>query len=311
MKRFIFLILLSSTTSGFAQETILVTKNRDKDYEEYSVLKSDKKIRQGDYIKLRKPLYGGFVLSESGRFDHGEKNGFWETYYKDNNNIKSRGYYKNNLKDSLWIFYFPEGIKRNLQEIQSGQGVRLEVLNAHPVISMTGNYLNGKLKGLWMYFDTGGNIVQKYDFDNDSLIFLGNGNIRNRASGFIGGDLLMNLYLNDTFDFEGLMKSIDSKINLHKGTIAFTFTIDENGRMIDIRETKNDLKNKKFYDRALLTVNSLSGMWYPKMMNGSKMKENKSISFNLDESIENQSRADDKWVYYKEVLGFNFRIIVN
>ena len=90
----IFLLLISLDKTTYGQETILVTKDKDDSYEEYHVLKSDKKIKHGSSLRLSKFMLHGYALESVGYYSHGMRNGYWESYYKNLNNVRDKGYYK-------------------------------------------------------------------------------------------------------------------------------------------------------------------------------------------------------------------------
>ena len=79
----IFAVLFCEFIEANSQELKkIVVKNKDPfSIEEYHVLKSDKSIKHGEYIRKR-----------------------------EKNKISEKGYYKNNLMDSTWIYYFGNGI---------------------------------------------------------------------------------------------------------------------------------------------------------------------------------------------------------
>jgi len=304
------LVLLAFCKTGYGQQTVLVTKNKENYYEEYSVLQSDKKIKHGRYLKLGKPLFGGYSFESVGSYTHGLKTGFWETYYENNNNIKEQGFYKNDQRDSVWVSFYPEGIQRKIAEVQSEEGTSLQVVDANPITSKMGNYRDGEISGIWEYFDQRGVIIQKYNHDHDSLVFSNNADTKNIDAGYIGGEFQLYQHLYDIFDFDGLMTTINTKISLQSSKIVFKFTVDETGKLRDITELENTVSNKKIYDRAFESTQSLNAKWYPTMQNGIPQTITKTITFKLDVSSSGESFDTGKWFFAKTTKGFNLGIKV-
>jgi len=279
----LFLIMLYHLT--FSQLTNLVTKDKDDYYEEYSVLETDKKVKHGSYIKLKKGFFGGYALMTIGNYANGQKDGYWENYYAKSNNIKEKGYYKNDLRDSIWVLYYPERDSKDLIEVKSNKGISIQVVDANPVVCKSGKYKNDTITGVWQYYDETGQHTHSYDHDSGAVTFMRNQNNQNSENynaGFIEGEYLFRQYLSEVFDFEGLMNSINTKIHLEPGKLTFKFTINENGLVDDLHCTEQTISNKKMYARATETIQSLNGHLYPKKLNGTYQSEVKTITFALD-----------------------------
>jgi len=91
MKHLSFFLAVYFVGGGvYAQQTVVVTKDKETYYEEYSVLESDKKIEHGSYSRLNKPIIGEYSLHSFGSYVNGQKDGYWEIYYEDNNNIREK-----------------------------------------------------------------------------------------------------------------------------------------------------------------------------------------------------------------------------
>ena len=301
----IFFVVLNQT--GYSQETKLVTKDRPEFYEQYYVLQSDKKIKHGNYVKLDR-IIGGYAFHSTGAYVNDQKNGYWELYYPKNNNIRETGFYSNDLRDSVWTRYYLEGKARQLVEVQNEEGSFLTVVDANPVICSKGNYRNDKPAGTWEYYDRYGKLFLKYDYDNARVSFLRDETPENREAGFIGSDVLLDTYLNEVFDFTGLMKTIVSKLDLESGRVEFKFTVDENGGVKDIVAIENTIKNKKVYARALETVQSLNGKYYPKKVNNIAQSSEKTITFELNADYWSKHSHDSKYVFVKSSMNIDVEI---
>ncbi len=186
----IFFSIAFLTCKG--QETKKITKDiKGTQYKEvYSVLKSDKITRHGTYNKI------GF-----------------------NNTIIESGYYKLGLKDSTWISYNWNGIKK-LSE---------------------GIYLNNEKTGIWEYYDFKGEIEVRYNYSTNELLF-------NKKNEFLDTDKEYKVFINnDTLRtildrepvfigsmFNELFKNIKypalARENGKSGKVIVSFVIDKNGK---------------------------------------------------------------------------------
>ncbi len=119
MKYLTTLLLITAVTSAFSQKTKRITTDHGWYNEEFTVLKADKNIKHGPYSSH----------SRSGR-------------------LITKGFYKNDLKDSLW------------QEF--------DMLGK---VVGTGIYTQGKPTGVWTYYDHTGQPENKYDHTTGQLIY--------------------------------------------------------------------------------------------------------------------------------------------
>jgi len=103
----IILICTIQTISAFGQATKEVTKKYKNPWytEKYSVLKSDKKVKHGNFQKL------GYedCLVIDGYFDKGKKDSLWTNYYWRSKQIEKQGLYKNDKRIGEWKFYSSDG----------------------------------------------------------------------------------------------------------------------------------------------------------------------------------------------------------
>lgn len=284
MKRLSLAIILFIVigTEAIAQETVLVSKNRENVFEEYSVLKSNKKIKHGHYTKLSKGTHGELTLIELGPYSDNIKEGYWEFYYENLNNIKEKGFYHNGIRDSIWVYFFSEHLLRKLEEVTTAEGTYLKILNANPVIWKTGQYKDGKLVGTWKFYNGWGQHFQTFDYNERTLLFHEGIDLNTIQSGFIGGKVNEQAYLEEFFQIDELMNSINSKMRLESGEIVFQFTIDETGQLKNITEIKNSISNKKIYNQAIETINLLNNQYYPMKEDGIAKESQKKIIFLLD-----------------------------
>ena len=89
----------------------------------------------------RKSTKNGTVL-ETGFYKNGLKDSLWVDFHKYGTLVKVTGYYKNGIKDSLWIETYMDGSWK------------------------TGYYKNGNRDSLWLEFYENGNIKSKIEYAN-------------------------------------------------------------------------------------------------------------------------------------------------
>jgi hypothetical protein len=179
-------------------------------------------------IKNKKNNEVYFVLKSDKAIRHGpyHKFGCGEQVYVE-------GYYRNGLKDSIW------------REYQSH-----------------GNYKEGKRDGIWVFYYGNGEIEQKYDFTNDSLLYyMINDSLRNKEYKIIIGSDTMWSKLDRPPLYIGGQVSIVQKLLLDKsfrypkvprksrvsGQVATALTIDTNGVALNHRVTKSIIGFPQFW----------------------------------------------------------------
>ena len=134
MKRIYFLLIcLIAVINVQSQEREIKIKNRDlKITEILSVLKSDKKIRQGSYEKyLESPKLNKNILIEKGQYENNKKVGIW-TYYNLKGNISLQYCFDN---DSVLIYdEFPVyGLKDNRPLLYLGSRDEIQHICAYGI----------------------------------------------------------------------------------------------------------------------------------------------------------------------------------
>ncbi|TSD64767.1 energy transducer TonB [Inquilinus sp. KBS0705] len=206
-------------------QTISVVKNDGSLKEVYNVLKTDTAIREGEYTRL----VGGRALSPI-----------------------VAGYYHNNLKDSLWQYFYSN------------------------VLIGEGHYKNGEKVGIWTGYTRGFERL-KYDFSKDSLItyipakldstLLFRPITTNSAVSldrwpiYINGMATFTLLLMKNARYPALALEANKQ-----GEVILTFTINEHGTAGNYR-----IKNKIGYgidDEVLRVMKQLDGAWVPGTVKG-------------------------------------------
>lgn len=182
MIRLGLLILLNlAFTTSYTQELKKKKKFSDGYQEEFTVLKNNKKIKHGQYIKFRINSFGNKGINTVGFFNNNEKTGEW-LYLSHGGYLQKEGKYTNDKKSGLWTEYYvptPNSIN-TLDVINSAFEVNKGITvteNSELIIdrngltkSSEGVYYDNQKIGAWNYYATDGSLIHK--FDHDSLIIL-------------------------------------------------------------------------------------------------------------------------------------------
>jgi len=263
----LYLVLISLLVN--AQETEFVENIIDTyTAEEYYVLKSDKSIKHGSYVKFW-TKYSGTRILESGSYDRGQKTGTWMYFYKAGfrgvHYTRERGQYVNGKKNGLWIQYYMDSvfsIKKKEAFEQQKDSLVIDINQEPRRIQLAGAYLNDKRIGEWTSFDPRGNLIQKYNFSKKALIFdktvkdtlLYN---KNRAASFIGGQSLLIGFLLGEFDPATALILIKDST-----TMIISAIINKDGHLDGYKIQKSS--KFKGVDNELIRVVNLTDMnWIP------------------------------------------------
>lgn len=198
--------------------------------------------------KNRREVY--FVLESDKKIRHGPYHMFGcgeQVYVK--------GYYKNGLKDSLWTEY-----------------------GSH------GKYTEGERVGIWEFHFSNGEIEQKYDYTNNTLLFywskdslsnkeykiiIGSDTIKSRLDRpplYIGGQvsIVQILILDNRFRYPKVPRK-----NRASGQVTAAITIDTSGVALNHRITKGV---GTIVDEAVLNyIKELPDDWLPGILAGQKV----------------------------------------
>lgn len=229
---------------------------------------------------------------KSGRYKNDQKHGVWEEYtypfgftpykYK-----VSKGKYKENKKDSLWITYeyYPENVynKKLIREkgyykngLKENLYVYYDIDGTSPLA--VGKYKNDSMINKWSFYIKG-KLLQIYNFDNytitysDTLAIIKNRIItegKYKDLIFVEKDLTYKNGLNQFYSFfyKNINIPIDSKEN-SGWEISASFQINEDGTIskIVILKSSGVNINKEFIRILNLTI----GNWNPAIFNNNKV----------------------------------------
>jgi antitoxin component YwqK of YwqJK toxin-antitoxin module len=241
----------------FSQDTKFVIKNNGGFVEEYYVLNSDNKIKEGKYVSYKSGV-AGISLLASGTYRNGNKDGLWEHYHdvsvgmfssftrsNRSNSLSEKGHYVNGKKNGVWISYYLDTIANNTSVSKFASKDKIDSLNLfieqrdlRPF--MAGQYLNDKKVGEWISFDYSGAIVQKFNFSTSKLVFdrslVDSLQYLNRPPLYVGGVGQLQRSFFREFD----MKRIDSGIKKDTSTVIVEVPISEKGGVGEVKVMQND-----------------------------------------------------------------------
>lgn len=275
----LILIFVSPTSDLLGQETKFVSGSaEDGGIEEYYVLKENKKVKHGTYVKYLPPFgTRDYVILESGSYINGEKNGIWEYYYSNGfqksswNKLREKGAYVNGKKNGVWTsFYMDTTTNAISKEIYGNKkttdSVNLFIEHKTNKLKQAGMYLNDKKVGEWVSFDYFNRLVQKYDFKENKLLFEKSINDSldynlNRKSLFIGGIACLTDFLYYNF------KSTSVAIDKDSTYITFAFTVNINGSTQEHRIIRTS-RSKGLEKEMLRLISSTDFNWLPAVENG-------------------------------------------
>lgn len=279
-----------------SQETKPVIKRQTyllySDVTEYNVLKDNKKVMHGDYVKYT--TYGTCIrLVESGAYNMGEKEGIWQTYYgilklpsgkRNINCVKETGGYIKGKKNGLWKEYHPDTSSTNmsLNKIDSADinGYSFEIKQQNLPLKSKCIYENDKRIGSLETYNYQGTISQIYNFSDSTLVFdetlIDQPYNLNRYPVFIGGYGALRDSLDKNIDF----KSCYSKIS-DSARANIQFTILPNGNIINptILDERTFNANISFRKECIKSLLSTNNCWAPALKDGKPITSNYRIEF--------------------------------
>lgn len=187
MKLKITFFLLLSALNINAQETRFVFKKLNgKVFEEYYVIKENKKIKHGQYVKYTlssfdegKNLWllneGIIMLLESGNYNYGRKQGIW-TDYAYNNKISEIYNYDVDTLNGEFYSYWSDSVKSKSKPVYSNQKkskndiFTIDVQKDSLPVHIYGFYCKGKECSVWSYYNTMNVLYFQYNYDNKILV---------------------------------------------------------------------------------------------------------------------------------------------
>jgi len=198
--------------------------------------------------------------------------GLYESFFWDGS-IKTRGYYKNNTPDSLWMYFYENGGVRASGNIENGEKHGMwQFFFENGDLSMTGNIYGAKKEGIWKYYYENGTIKIEGKYQNNNKEGVWNYYYEDgalKAKGFFqNGSGIYKEYYNS-----GALKAVGLNKN-GKSDSTWTYYYED-----------GTIRAKGEYDDGLK-----SGTWSFYHPNGHLSSEGKY----------NKGKKDGKWTYYHE-----------
>ncbi|MEI6576712.1 MAG: hypothetical protein WCO63_11090 [Bacteroidota bacterium] len=267
MRLFWITLIILICHETYSQETKFVLKVHQDFKEEYYVLKSDKKIKHGTYVKYKHMLFG-VQLIESGLYKNGLKTGLWEFYNQARavntmNSIRERVLYKNGKKNGIFTSYYLDTIP-DLKHSQVYEGKRrtdsvsVELAPESLKLKLAGIYKDDQRIGEWSALNENAELFQKFDFSKGRLLF--DSSLKdsseynkNRVPLFIGGLPCLIDFLADAFDYT----LFDSFLVFDSTSVVLHFKIDSLGHVSEAQLLQSGLARKKpkiFFDSISIVI---------------------------------------------------------
>lgn len=170
------LLICLFSTSPLAQELKKKMKFSDGYQEEFTVLKKDKKVKHGQYIKFRINSFGEKAINTIGFFERNKKTGQWY-FFSFRGYLKKEGKYSNDKKYGLWVEYYEPTINSLYSAFDINTGLSLSengelIIDRSDLIkSSEGTYFENKKVGVWDYYAVDGTLLHKFDHDSLQLLY--------------------------------------------------------------------------------------------------------------------------------------------
>ncbi len=223
----ITILILGRVIQTYSQDIELITKQTENPNttEKYFVLKSDENIRQGLYEK--------------------------RLYY---NSIAIRGYYSKNKKDSIWIFYAPNGIDT----------------------ASIGWYNDNKPNRTWTIFDDQCRVRYKFDYSKYDVVEYNWYETPNKfpilidtawtVSDIDSPPLIIGIENPVQLISLSLRYPVRAQVNGISGQVLISFIVDKDGSACDFKVIKGVVKDLDA--EALRAAKILDKNWFPAKKDG-------------------------------------------
>lgn len=239
------LLLLSFINlSTFSQEVKKIVNMKEGGFncEEYYVLKEDRSLKHGTYLKYDNRLGLEKYIREFGSFDHNRKTGVW-FYFNSvhfTNPLSIIGEYNDDLKTGTWYYFYPPELKDSsavsllgfgkitdvIEPKKKGQDCQIIFDTTGLKLAAMGNFENNQKTGTWSYYSKDGRLVKEYDFTGKKQVF----GIQNDSTDFygLGGLSKFQEHLAEAFmeNNPGFLFTKPSKVKLEIITVSSSLYIN-------------------------------------------------------------------------------------
>jgi hypothetical protein len=187
MKTQFFLLLSAVSLLVNAQDIKRVNKINLEFGEIFYVLKKDKNIRQGQYLKYFESMNRNDKAIESyGSYDNNRRTGAWIFCDAEDisNPLISIGEYMNDKKEGRWLYFYTPVSDENIIDL-TGRSKHTKVLlptKENEKFNITldttgistaaaGDYIDNKKTGIWTYYYKDGSVACRYDFSVNTMTY--------------------------------------------------------------------------------------------------------------------------------------------
>ncbi len=232
----IILSLLSIviTTNSYCQETKVKRVQKGDYIEEYYVLKENKSIKHGEYVKFQKYILDRRIPIAFGFFENDRKVGEWYFFHY-GGALESFGNYFADEKRGVWKEYYKPLYKDiSLSSLVNGQSDltidekgSVIVSKKDSLIAAMGIYNSGDKMGTWNYYDGRGTLIHVFDHSSDKMIFSSASDSTNRCCPYLGGTDRFYSYYFRFAEASGFNNTLtDAKVILKLGIDGALLTIE-------------------------------------------------------------------------------------
>lgn len=183
----ILICLIAISTIAKAQELKKITRANSQFGEVYYVLKGDRSIKQGQYLKYFESMNMYDKSIEAyGNYDNNKKTGAWIYCDAENNAnpLLAIGEFRDDMKVGNWVFFYvPAYEDYNIINLSgSNKHTKVTIPRGDDPITVSldtigirtaaiGEYNDNKKVGMWSYYFKNGSLACKYDFNKDSMVY--------------------------------------------------------------------------------------------------------------------------------------------
>ncbi|MBT8220666.1 MAG: hypothetical protein KJP00_12625 [Bacteroidia bacterium] len=215
----ILALLLGCSHTLIGQDLKRKKKSSDGYFEDYYVLKSDKKIKQGQYVRFDEDDLGNRSVSQMGFYERDQPADLWSYFHANGSSLKEEGSYREGKRNGLWKTFFKSDRLRSADSNELNQAIHvdetgtIQILRNNLPIASEGVYLNGEKVGAWNYYSKKGQLIDKYDHSNNKLVSDNRNDQNTPILPYLGGEDHLDYLLHEFFDnLRGTKKSKTGKV---------------------------------------------------------------------------------------------------